>query len=116
MWDNAKKNWRFVKMKDRAAPISALIQCFFADIDIRLNQTRITNQINYAQIGHILSHFSSNYHYQTTFGSNSAYADDVTDPDVYNIENTGFTLRQQKYCFRDDVENPTNTTIPLYVI
>ena len=92
MWDNAKKNWRFVKMKDRAAPISALIQCFFADIDIRLNQTRITNQINYAQIGHILSHFSSNYHYQTTFGSNSAYADDVTDPDVYNIENTGFHI------------------------
>ena len=90
-----------------------MIQCFFADIDIRLNQTRITNQINYAQIGHILSHFSSNYHYQTTFGTNSAYADDITDPDVYNVENTGFTLRQQKYCFNTD--NPDDTTIPLYV-
>ena len=73
-----QNQWRKVKYSDKAAPISALNQCFFNDIDVRLNQTRITNSINYAQIGHILSHFSSNYHYQSTLGYTSGYSDDVT--------------------------------------
>ena len=40
-------HWRPVKYSDKAVPLSALNQTFFHDIDIQLNQTRITNSINY---------------------------------------------------------------------
>ena len=82
---------------------------------IELNQTRITNAVNYAQIGHILSHFSSNYHYQNTFGFTSAYADDICDPDTYDEENSGFKMRQKFFCFNENDAPPTDTIIPLYV-
>lgn len=108
-------HWRPVKYSDKAVPLSALNQTFFHDIDIQLNQTRITNSINYAQIGHILSHFSTNYHYQTTLGYTSGYSDDITDPDSFSEQNSGFKIRQNIFCKPDDVVNFEVQSVPIYV-
>ena len=94
--------WVPVLMNDKSAPCSNICQAFWSDVDIRLNQTRVTNNRHNSQISSILSKLSSSPFYENTLGRLSGVADDITDPDKYSEENAGFKLRQEIFCKEND--------------
>ena len=113
-----KITWEGVKPKDNAVPVSNLIQSCWSDVDIRLNQQRVTNNRHNSQVTSILSKLTNSHYYSATLGRLSGVADDSTDPDITSNENTGVKLRQNMFCIPDDdTENKANLihlTGPLY--
>ena len=97
-----KITWQAVKYSDNAVPCSGLTQAFWSDVDIRLNQTRVTNNRHNSQMTSILSKLTTSHYFPTTLGRLSGVADDTDDPDKFSNENSGFKLRQSFYCREDD--------------
>ena len=115
---NNEITWETVRFSDNAVPCSGLTQAFWSDVDIRLNQTRVTNNRHNSQMTSILSKLTTSHYYPITLGRLSGVADDTVDPDIFSTENTGFKLRQSIYCRQDaEVEKSAkivHLTGPLY--
>ena len=87
-----------------------MIQSFWEEIDIRLNQTRVTNHAHNAQLTSIIDKLTTSHYYESTIGQLAGVFDDTQNPDIYNPENDGFKLRQNMWCDKDTVD----LTGPLY--
>ena len=116
---DGKISWVGVKKKDNAVPLSGLIQAFWSDVDIRLNQQRVTNNRHNSQMTSILSKLTTSHYYPSTLGRLSGVADDTTNPDIFSSENSGFDLRQDMYCNKDSDSDLSSAKIvnlrgPLY--
>jgi hypothetical protein len=94
--------WEAVQYKDNAVPCSGLTQALWSDVDIRLNQTRVTTNRHNSQMTSILSKLTTSHYYPSTLGRLSGVADDTVDPDIFSNENSGFLYRQQMYCRKND--------------
>ena len=110
--------WESVRYNDNAVPCSGLLQAFWSDVDIRLNQQRVTNNRHNSQMTSILSKLTTSHYYPSTFGRCAGVADDTNDPDEFSNENSGFLYRQKMYCRANaDVKkkaNKVNLRGPLY--
>lgn len=110
--------WQAVKYSDNATPCSGLTQAFWSDVDIRLNQTRVTNNRHNSQMTSILSKLTTSHYYANTLGTCSGVYDDTVDPDIYSTENSGFVLRQKVYCKENNDSNTKANVVnlrgPLY--
>ena len=116
--DSGEITWESVKYEDNAVPCSGLTQAFWSDVDIRLNQTRVTNNRHNSQMTSILSKLNTSHYYPSTIGRCSGVADDTIDPDTLSNENSGFLLRQKLYCKPNGDSNKKANTVnlrgPLY--
>ena len=93
-------NWYAVTKSDKTVPVSNLVRCLFEDIEIRLNQTRITsaNEIN-PQIVAILDMLTLTKNSDDTVGELGGVMLDTMDPDKdEGSDNFGAYQRQNKYC------------------
>ena len=69
-----------------------MIQSFWEEIDIRLNQTRVTNHAHNAQLTSIIDKLTTSHYYESTIGQLAGVCDDTQNPDIFNNENAGFVL------------------------
>ena len=99
--NDGKSSWVGVKKQDNAVPLSGLIQAFWSDVDIRLNQQRVTNNRHNSQMTSILSKLTTSHYYSSTLGRLSGVADDTKNPDIFSVENVGVDLRKEMYCIKD---------------
>ena len=68
---SGQSKWIPVRLKDKSAPCSNICQAFWSDVDIRLNQTRVTNNRHNAKISSILTKLSSSPFFENTLGKPS---------------------------------------------
>ena len=68
---SGQSKWIPVRLEDKSAPCSNICQAFWSDVDIRLNQTRVTNNRHNSQISSILSKLSSSPFFENTLGKHS---------------------------------------------
>ena len=100
--DTSETKWESVRVADKSVPCGGLCQTFWSDVDIRLNQTRVTNNRHNSQITSILSKLTTSQYYETTIGRLAGVSDDLTDPDKYSNDNSGYLWRQNVFCREDD--------------
>lgn len=103
--DLTKQIWENATLTDNCAPISGLLNGIWDDIDIRCNQTSLTNRHhNFTALNFIMTRLSSSETSRRTYLVPEGVIADENDPDDTSVKNTGFTDRCALYTKKDKNE------------